>query len=668
MATAPAASPAPPAPSERPAAPSTRLALAISGRAERLEGSSAAVRAEFMPQSWDPETQEIDAVFYSGEWVDRWNYRDDHYRLRLSLEPGAVRLDRLNAGAPVLDNHWNFSTSDTIGSVKPMTARLEERGLVGRLRFTRRPERAGTVMDVADGHLRGVSVGIAIHKVQITQHEGKPDEHVALDWEPFEVSVAPIQADPNAAMLSAQLPPSGPAGEFLEAPMSVPAAAPATTTAAEAPPKPDTEALRREAALAERERGDAIRRAATTLGLDETHEKVKACLADVDLSAEKAALKLLELAHAEENKHPISSEVRIPSGGDQRDKLREQFGHVVGYHLGERDEKLDRETSYLARKRLEDILADHIRSRGERVETMGRMEIIRVALTHSRSDFPEVLGTGLNRSLMKGYEAEDLWFPEVGTRVDLPDMKPVKRHNLSDLEFKQVLEGKDYQLQAISETYESWSLLKYGTGINLTFETILDDNLMAFARLLQRAGGAGARLENAVVAALLTSTANLSDNLPLFHDDRGNIIMSGGPPGTGELGKLRKGLRQIEYAPGKRANLRLAHVILPVDLETAWDQLISPLLVPSQTSAVVPATMRSISAHLAADLASPLIWYGVASPNQVDTFEFGGLKGEPTIAVSRDSDPSRDTITWYLRHFFGAKWINARSIIRNPGA
>jgi len=40
--------------------------------------------------------------------------------LVLSLDPGAIRMDRLNNGAPVVDNHNTFgSIRDQLGVVKP---------------------------------------------------------------------------------------------------------------------------------------------------------------------------------------------------------------------------------------------------------------------------------------------------------------------------------------------------------------------------------------------------------------------------------------------------------------------------------------------------------------------------------------------------------------------
>jgi hypothetical protein len=84
--------------------------------------------AAFAPDTWDDGDSTVDCVFYSGAIVPRVDFwTGEPYDLVLSLEPGAIRMDRLNNGAPVVDNHNTFgSIRDQLGVVKPGTARVEK--------------------------------------------------------------------------------------------------------------------------------------------------------------------------------------------------------------------------------------------------------------------------------------------------------------------------------------------------------------------------------------------------------------------------------------------------------------------------------------------------------------------------------------------------------------
>ena len=63
--------------------------------------------ASFAPDTWDDGDSTVDCVFYSGAIVPRVDFwTGEPYDLVLSLEPGAIRMDRLNNGAPVFDTHF----------------------------------------------------------------------------------------------------------------------------------------------------------------------------------------------------------------------------------------------------------------------------------------------------------------------------------------------------------------------------------------------------------------------------------------------------------------------------------------------------------------------------------------------------------------------------------
>jgi len=107
----------------------------------------------------------------------------------LSHERDSVDLGRLSDGAPLLFNH---DPSKVIGVVQRAWIDGEKkRGMVS-VKFSRNAFAQEVMTDVADGVLRNVSVGYSIG-----QMEERGDNFVATSWQPYEVSVVGIPADPT---------------------------------------------------------------------------------------------------------------------------------------------------------------------------------------------------------------------------------------------------------------------------------------------------------------------------------------------------------------------------------------------------------------------------------------------------------------------------------------
>jgi HK97 family phage major capsid protein/HK97 family phage prohead protease len=110
----------------------------------------------------------------------------------LSHEKKAIRLDRVKRGAmPLLFNH---NLNDPIGMVDG--ARIED----GRLWVDAHlfeTERAVEVATMLRGGLRNVSLGYRLH---VVEEDKKTGTYTARDWEPFEVSVVSMPADPTVGI------------------------------------------------------------------------------------------------------------------------------------------------------------------------------------------------------------------------------------------------------------------------------------------------------------------------------------------------------------------------------------------------------------------------------------------------------------------------------------
>src|ERR1051326_6719327 len=120
---------------------------------------------ELAPGSAGQEDRTVPLRFYSGEPIARQSFLDGPYTLQFSMDPGAVRLGRLNSGnAPLLSDHTS-TPGAVIGVIQ--SARLE--GGEGRavVRFAKNDPEADAVWNkVQQGILRSVSMGAAVHKLK----------------------------------------------------------------------------------------------------------------------------------------------------------------------------------------------------------------------------------------------------------------------------------------------------------------------------------------------------------------------------------------------------------------------------------------------------------------------------------------------------------------------
>lgn len=154
--------------------------------------------AEVSAASFDEADNTIEVIWTTGAAVRRRDWRSGRfYQEVLEVSPQAVRLDRLNAGAPLLDTHDDWSLRSVIGSVVPGSAKLEGGKGFARVKLSRAAEDAAIVEKIKDGIIRNISVGYAIHRVQKTESDvdGADDEWRVVDWEPLEISAVPVPAD-----------------------------------------------------------------------------------------------------------------------------------------------------------------------------------------------------------------------------------------------------------------------------------------------------------------------------------------------------------------------------------------------------------------------------------------------------------------------------------------
>lgn len=104
----------------------------------------------------------------------------------------SVRLDRASGGAmPLLFNHnWD----DPVGMITGAKV-VDGRLMVDAEMFS--TDRAADVQKMVDGGLRNVSIG---YRINVVEEETKTQTYRVTDWEPYEVSIVTVPADPTVGI------------------------------------------------------------------------------------------------------------------------------------------------------------------------------------------------------------------------------------------------------------------------------------------------------------------------------------------------------------------------------------------------------------------------------------------------------------------------------------
>ena len=145
----------------------------------------------------DADSRTIEVCWTTGAAGPRidW-FTGERYIEELVVTDKAVRLGRLNAGAPVLDSHRAYNGLASMLAVVERAWIDGGKGLAT-IRFPKAeddPEADRVFRKVSDGIIRSLSVGYRRNKIEVDKTK-EPKVWRVVDWEPFEISFVPVPFD-----------------------------------------------------------------------------------------------------------------------------------------------------------------------------------------------------------------------------------------------------------------------------------------------------------------------------------------------------------------------------------------------------------------------------------------------------------------------------------------
>ncbi|SDT42072.1 Mu-like prophage major head subunit gpT [Pseudomonas cedrina] len=650
------------------------------------------LRAAVREGSIDVEARTVELTWTTGAKGPRWNWDVGSYMEELEVSPEAVRMDRLNNGAPLLNSHKCDDLGDVIGVVE--RAWLEGEQGHALVRFSKRDDAEKIFQDVQDKILRKISVKYVVHRYQITEDiEEKLPTYRAVDWEPLELSVVPIAFDDGANIRSAATPAEYTGRRFPTVfevrsaiePIVEPAAVPIIqeeVAMTEEEKRAADEKLRRESAEEERKRSLTIRTMARKVGIDD--EAVVDDLIARGVSVSDASAALIDAVAERQNKdqpNTRNSQPTVVNGGQDVTILNAKRSAMQNalLHRCNASVVLEEAGREFRGMRLVDMAREFVEMAGGTARGMTPQELARAALgcdrqavraagMHSTSDFPLLLGSTVNRTLRDAYAtAPQTWRP-LGRQTTVPDFRAVTRAALGDIAaLEQVKEHGEYKYGTLSEDGAPIKVAKFGKIIAITWETIVNDDLGALTRIPAALGNAAAATESNVVWALLLGNPNFADGVPFYDAGHGNLAASGGAINTTTLAAARASMRKQKSKAGEFLNLSPEYLVVGPDKELEAFQFTSTLYVPAKNADINDVRNASLTVIVDARITGNQ-WYLFAAPGGVDTFEYAYLEGEQGVFTETREGFEVDGMEIKARLVFGAGWIDYRGAYKNPGA
>lgn len=539
--------------------------------------------ASLAPATYSEADQSVEVVFTTGAAVHRIDpWTGDEFDEVLTVEPGAVRLDRLNAGAPVLDSHDRArGLAGVVGTVVPGSAAIAGGEGRCRIRLASTPDVADVVAKVAEGVIRNVSIGYLVHRSELRDpgDAGGRKQLVALEWEPVEVSLVAIPADPGAQLRDH---PGAPLAGFYVA------QAP-TGAGVMLPPLP----AGRERSLGDFGRPDraigaaALRRLCQHAGMPaEDLAELLVRHADSPLSEAEGHQVMNSFIAA--NRPLISNRVAVTvdAGDTARAGIEEALYCRLG---GRRPENAGAPYRGLP---LMALAREWLGQRGLVDRLAGDAEILERAL-HTSSDFPRIMAGAGNRFLLDAYGAAESGIKRVAAIRRVRDFRPINVFGVATTQpLAQVGEGGEVRYGSVGESGEVYRLGTFAQIIGISRQMIVNDDIGAFASPLTLYGRGTAETEATLLAGILNANAgagaNMADGNPLYNVQWANRAVSGSVISVAALGDARAALRNardLKGDPDVPSNAVPRTLLVPAALETVAQQFVAQITPAAPASA-----------------------------------------------------------------------------------
>ena len=650
-------------------------------------GREATVRAEAI----NTEARTIEVTWTTGAVVQRrrWEGWDDvvEYDEELVVDPGAIRLDRLNGGGPFLNSHRSWDLEDVLGNVVPGSVKIEAGRGSATIRLTSAPGAADAVHRILEGTVNRVSVGYRVHQYEISKKDGERELWRAVDWEPFEISAVAMPADSGASIEA----------QRADRALNDCVVTRADTLAANAARQQDRIMTQDNPAAADQARSAVSTQSTTAPAVDReaivAEERQRAStITDLcqrhGMPADFAAAQIAAGASLDAVRGAVLEQLASADSANARRAdavpARVSAGAEAPYHRAIEEAILHRhnpvgQISAGAREfrgfSLIEIGRDVLERGGVSTRGLSKMELAGAMLGraavgyHATGDFAAILANVANKSLRDAYQSTPRTFGAWARRSTINDFKPVQRTQLGGApDLLKVEQSGEIQYGKMGDSKSVYQLATYGRIIAITRQVLINDDLDAFTRVPAAFGASAADLESDIVYAILTGNPVMGDGVALFHATHNNLLTASAITETA-LAAVYKSFAGQKGLEGRQISIQPRFLIVPPGGRAVEAK--------KQVTATTPTNASDVNAHAGAFevIQEPRLipatgndpWFVAADPSRIDTIEYAYLEGQEGVYTETRYGFEVDGLEIKARHDFAASAIDHRGLAKNAG-
>lgn len=684
------------------------------------EAGKSYTRAAINKPTFNKEARTFDVTFASEMPVLRspW-WSDETFNEVLNCNPQSTRMDRANGGLPLFDNHMNGGVMTQLGRCDNM--RFENNTMVGTVTLGSRADDK-LISDIENGITSGISVGYNVYtylQEPLTKGQTIPT-YRATDWEPLEVSFAPVQADINSKIRSGQethkiniinkqmdkktiseirAGGTDPEKARLEAILKSTRSAKLSDERAlqfyesEKPieeirqliieetvktpistPKeePNTETIkqvRKDATKDEGNRLDAIL-VSTRAAKMEDARAIEMFRSGKPLDEIRQSI-LEEYVKTDKKVNAMDIEVGTEAIDKKVEAVERALLHRVAPSVFKTDTVKDNPFAGRSILSITEIL---MQERGINTRNMTPMQIADTIFGKrdaSTSDLPLLLEQLSNKLLRQDYDWITEQWSKISMETTVANFKPKNFYQFDTANgMVEIAEGDELKYGKMVESKQTLSVKSFGEGIKFTRKMFINDDLSALEKIPSRFVLDWNTKQGDLIWALLTGNVTMDDTKGLFHTDHKNLA---GSPEKGLLSASNIAVaytameRQFGINGKRRIYVKPKYLIVAPEQRVTAFQLLNTAIVPTQVGNVNMFSALGLELIVEPRL-NATEWYLAADPGTVDGLKHAYLDGNGGLRSVRVDDFDTDSIKFGVRGEFGCAAIDYRGWYKNPGA
>lgn len=606
----------------------------------------------------DTDSRTVELSFSSETPYGRW-FGDEI----LCHDEECINLERFSNGlGTVLFNH---DRDAVVGHIEKVW--LEDNRGKALVRFDTDEQSETIFQKVQSGTLQGVSVGYAIYRYEVLEDEDTKSTngrfygpaYVVTDWEPLEISIVSVPADPTVGV--------GRSAEEIHTSIDT---------------QEDNTRMDQEKTLEVQELKSApVETGLTQADLQKAMEQERKRTSEItamfrDFDVEGADEAIVMGVSIDEARAMVMDQLRarnkgvsVTMGEAESDKFRAAAQDAVLMAAGLPVAEPAAGAQELRGHSMVELAREALQREGLKSNFGDNMELARAAI-NSTSTFPAIMSNLANKSVMVGFnEAEttyQIWAGK-GSNRDFKEAARVALSEAGNLEL--VPEGGQFQQDFLGEASARTKVATYGKLFSLTRQAIINDDLGLFSKIATKYGSAAKRLVNKMVYAQLTGNVKMQDNIALFDTKHGNVAGTGEALSVKAIAKAITAMRRQKGITGEATlNITPKYLVVPPELEvTAYQIVNSTAAVDGVNSGVVNPYKGRFIVVADAELTDPDAWYLVADASQHDTIEVTYLNGVETPRLETRQGFEVDGIEYKVAFDCGVSALDFRGLYKNAG-